>query len=590
MRKYILLLIFLSAVCQPAVAQCPVSAATPFDASRGGTTTSSGSFIFSGPGSLWVQDGGLDNGDGGTFTIAGDVYINGDLRLRNNSNIAINSGGRLFIYGNVYINSGSTLTVNSGGNFYFYGAEWINEPGAIINNTAGEGSISFIQPLPAVGAMDPVSGSPRYPGNATAYTATTDAVQYLDGGGVDMDVNINHYNANNISLCNLDNSVAAGSGDTRISGTITFAVNEGDVMLNDNNFIFSSTGHYAHGGGVNDYDAFMVTNGTGEVTKEGLANDGFFMFPLGQTENDYTPAEISNTSGAANSYHVQVKTYTSSGSTESVATEGIDRTWHIHSSTEGDAFVCLYHNSATNAAGTGTDGSSFDNTIGFITQQISDGVWSSGTQSDGGSPVSTHCGTFIVPANSTAANSYFSKSSEVVSPLPVTLTGFEATVINCSAILQWRTTSEVNSSRYIVQHSTNSVDFVPVAELPSKNSEQGASYKYRHDDTQPGANYFRLMIKDKDDQFKYSQVISLRSNCATRIVITPNPVQDVLTVRGLNSGNVVTVFTATGQQVSKTQATNSVLPIDTQNWKKGLYMIIVTENGKIIKTEKAVKR
>jgi hypothetical protein len=314
------------------------------------------------------------------------------------------------------------------------------------------------------------------------------------------------------------------------------------------------------------------------------------MFPVGQAENDYAPEEISNTSGAANSYHVQVKTYTSSGSTESVATEGIDRTWQIHSSNEGDAFVCLYHNSATNAAGTGTDGSSFDNTIGFITQQASDGVWSSGIQSEGGSPVSTHCETFNVPANATEADSYFSKSSDPVSPLPVTLTGFEATVVNCTAILRWRTTSEVNSSRYIVQHSTNSIDFVPVAELPGKNNEQGASYEYLHDDIQPGANYFRLMIKEKDDQFKYSRVISLRSNCASRIVITPNPVQDVLTVRGLNSGNAVTLFTATGQQISKTQVTNSVLPINAQNWKKGLYMIIVTKNGKIIKTEKAVKQ
>jgi hypothetical protein len=568
-------------------AQCPATAATPFDAARGGVLTTSGALIFSQPGSLYVQDGGLDNSDGGTLEINGDVYINGDLRLSNNSDIVINNGGRFFVYGNVYINNGSTLTVNTGGNFYFYGDEWINEPGAVINNSGGAGTISFIQPRPAVNAVDPVSGSARYPDNATAYTSTSNAVQYLDGGGVATNVNITNYNPNNLSLCNLDNSAATGSGDTRLDGTFTFAANEGDVLLNDNNFIFTATGNYASSG-INAYDGYLVTNGTGMVTKEGIANTAAFSFPVGQAEDDYTPATITNTSGTSNTYHVQVKNYGASASGEGVSAEGIDRTWQMYSGTAGTADICLQHNTINNAAGNTSNGTLFNNTMAFVTQQTGPGLWSSGTQADGGSPASTHCASYTLAATADAT-SYFTKSSDPLTPLPVTLQSFSGNIDHCAASLKWTTTSETNNSHFVVEYSTNSIDFIPVAEVTSKNDPNGASYTYNYNDIQPGAGYFRLKMVDKDLRFENSRIISLRSDCAARIMITPNPVQDVLTVRGLTGNSQVKVFNAAGQQVTAKQAVSSLLQINTRSWLKGLYMITIIENGRMVKTEKVVK-
>lgn len=569
-----------------ASAQCPTTAATPFDAARGGVLTTSGAFIFSEPGSLYTQDGGLDNSDGGTLQINGDVYINGDLRLRNNSNITINNGGRLFVYGNMYVNAGSTLTINSGGNMYFYGEEWVNEPGAVVDNSGGAGAINFIMPRPAPGANDAVSGSPRYPANATAYTATGNTVQYLDGGGVDMNVHLDLYNPNNISLCNLDNSATAGSGDTRLSGTIGFRVNEGDVILNDHNFIMSPTGNYTSH--VSSHEAYFVTNGAGMVVKEGLADASDFDFPVGQAENDFTPATVTNTSGAANNYFVQVKNYGASAANEEVTTEGIDRTWQIYSSVAGTADICLQHNSVTNAAGPGSDGGSFNNTMAFVTQQTATGNWSSGAQTDGGSPVSNHCASYTVPALPDAA-SYFTKTSDPLTPLPVTLESFSGKMDQCAASLKWTTTSEINSSRFIIEYSTNSIDFLPVAEVASKNDPNGADYSYNYNDIQPGPGYFRLKMVDRDHQFELSRVISIRSDCAARLIITPNPVQDKLTIRGLTNNSQVKVFNAAGQQITTAQAIGSVLEISTRSWLKGLYMITITENGRITKTEKVVK-
>ena len=586
--KYILLLTILLSTFHQLAAQCPVTAATPFDPARGGTTTTSGAIINSQPGALWVQDGGLDNSDGGALEIQGDVYINGDLRLSNNTDIVIQSSGRLFVYGNVYVNSGSTLTVNSGGNFYFYGEEWINEPGAVINNTSGEGAIAFIMPRPAPGAIDPVSGSARYPDNATAYTATGNAAQYVDGGGVDMDLNITHYNPNNISLCNLDNSAAAGSGNLRLSGTVSFSVAEGDVLLNDNSFILGATDNYTHNT-INAYDGYFVTNGTGILSKEGLADNEAFTFATGQAENDYTPATVTNTSGTVNNYHVQVKTYANSGSTESLPTEGVDRTWQVYATITGTADICLQHNSATNPAGTGTDGSLFANTMAFVTQQASAGTWSTGTQTNGGSPLSTHCAVYTLPATVADATGYFSKASDPLTPLPVTLASFRGSVVNCTGRLTWKTASENNSRKFIVEHSINPIDFRPVGEVNSQNSINGAGYEYNYDAIQPGVNYFRLVMVDKDDRFEYSSVISFRSDCDAKIIIAPNPVKDVLTIRGLKTSHEVVVLNAGGQQMIRTRSKGNLLHIDTKGWTKGIYMVSVIENGKRVKVEKVLK-
>lgn len=588
-RKYFILLMLLMAAGSGLMAQCPGSAATPFDPSRGGVNTNSGAFITSQPGSLWAQDGGLDNSDGGTLQISGDVYINGDLRLSNNTSIVINTGGRLFVYGNVYINSGSTLTVNSGGNFYFYGEEWINEAGAIVDNAGGAGTVSFIMPRPAPGTIDPVSGSARYPDNATAYTSTANATQYLDGGGVVMNANIAQYNPNNISLCNLDNSAGAGSGDTHLGGTLSFSVNEGDIVLNDNNFILTATGNYTHNT-INAYDGYFVTSGTGGITKEGLADGASFTFPIGQAENDYTPAVITNTSGAVNSYYAQVATYATSGSTESVPAEGVDRTWQIYSGSGGTANICLQHNSVTNAAGAGTDGSSFDNAMGFATQQTGSGIWSTGTQAAGGSPVSSHCGSYTIVTSSSEAGSYFSKSSDVLSPLPVTLSKFEGIAVNCIARLNWKTASESNSSRYVIEYSTNGVDFVAVAEVASHNKANGAAYEYNYDAVSFTTSYFRLKMVDKDNRFEHSRVISVSFNCAGNILIAPNPVKDVLTIRGLNAGHEVMITNAGGQQMIRVRPSGGVMHMDTKEWTKGLYIIRVMENGRMVKTKKVLKQ
>jgi hypothetical protein len=192
--------------------------------------------------------------------------------------------------------------------------------------------------------------------------------------------------------------------------------------------------------------------------------------------------------------------------------------------------------------------------------------------------------------SSGAANSYFSKSSDPLTPLPVTLKSFSAGVQNCSASLKWATASEVSSNRFIVEYSTNSIDFIPVAEITSKDNPNGATYSYDYDGLQPGTGYFRLKMVDDNNHYENSQIISLRSDCRARILISPNPVHGLLTVRGLNGGSQVMVYNAAGQQIAITQTANSVLQMDTRSWGKGLYMVMIVENGKTVKTEKVVKR
>ena len=50
-----------------------------------------------------------------------------------------------------------------------------------------------------------------------------------------------------------------------------------------------------------------------------------------------------------------------------------------------------------------------------------------------------------------------------------------------------------------------------------------------------GTNFYRLKQVDKDGKFTYSQVASITFNNGNMFVVYPNPVKDVLNIKGMNA-------------------------------------------------------
>lgn len=109
--------------------------------------------------------------------------------------------------------------------------------------------------------------------------------------------------------------------------------------------------------------------------------------------------------------------------------------------------------------------------------------------------------------------------------LPLELQSFTIAESNCAANLTWITASEVSTSYFEVQQSTDGSSFATKAKVNAKGT---GSSSYAFTAAQSiGIAYYRLKMVDKDGTFKYSPIASLRTSCsntANYIKLYPNPV------------------------------------------------------------------
>jgi len=112
-------------------------------------------------------------------------------------------------------------------------------------------------------------------------------------------------------------------------------------------------------------------------------------------------------------------------------------------------------------------------------------------------------------------------------PLPLKLLSFTATRAGVDGLLQWTTTNDKNVRRFIIQKSGdgnlyNDLDSVTAL------SDTGSIHSYRYTDPHllPGANYYRLQMKDIDGHFTWSPVRALDAPGLSPLSVYPNPVED----------------------------------------------------------------
>lgn len=313
-----------------------------------------------------------------------------------NTTFDINAGVPVTWYGDVTFGPNAVVYIEDGATAIFYGKNMVIDPAATFialpgNNQIGTGTIIFRE------------NNPMFPGYPLQQT--------LNGGFT---------SGNNPSLLNLELDNANGLsllGNTRLTNQFKFT--KGAVFLNNFNLVLGNSATLIN----YDLNKHIVTNGTGVLTKEGIPNNGSFIFPVSIAGADYTPATIINNAAVRN-ISVQVKDYTSSTAIETTfLSKGMDRTWQITSNLTGAASVTLQHNSATNTNGSGSNESAFNNAMAFVSQQLTPGVWSETcTGSNGGSPVSINTGLNFNLPTTVGAPAFFSKQTVSCTDLMVTKT------------------------------------------------------------------------------------------------------------------------------------------------------------------------
>lgn len=111
--------------------------------------------------------------------------------------------------------------------------------------------------------------------------------------------------------------------------------------------------------------------------------------------------------------------------------------------------------------------------------------------------------------------------------VPVGLLSFNAQRNAKANRLTWTTTQEINTDKFIVEHSTDGIHYTAIGEVAAAgNSANNIDYSYIDYIPAMGINFYRLRVAERTGTTKFSAVRSVRNEGTADIAVYPNPVKD----------------------------------------------------------------
>lgn len=176
----------------------------------------------------------------------------------------------------------------------------------------------------------------------------------------------------------------------------------------------------------------------------------------------------------------------------------------------------------------------------------------------------------------------------------ISFTGFATAENNIQ--LNWKTANEVNCHSFVVEKSTDAINFKEIGSLDAKNGKENY-YSLLDLKSTVEKNYYRIKQVDKDGKITYSNTIlvSLKKLLINSISLFPNPVKDKFTLNinaATKSQASVKIIDATGRVVLKQNADlvvgNQSISLNASNLSAGIYTITVNFGEETI-TQKLIK-
>jgi hypothetical protein len=180
--------------------------------------------------------------------------------------------------------------------------------------------------------------------------------------------------------------------------------------------------------------------------------------------------------------------------------------------------------------------------------------------------------------------------------LPVDLLYFKGYKNNETNILEWSTASEKNSDYYIVERSTDGVNFYSIGQVKAAgNTSEVTNYTFTDENPNMGSNYYRLKQYDVDQVYHYSDVINIRVGEDLKFHISPNPGPGLFFAEATLSAAMeirISVINAIGQEVmsnvSNQEKGSCKIPVDLSSFATGMYTLRISSD-EFIQSEKLIK-
>ncbi len=189
-------------------------------------------------------------------------------------------------------------------------------------------------------------------------------------------------------------------------------------------------------------------------------------------------------------------------------------------------------------------------------------------------------------------------SASRTTPLPVTLTRFEAQGAGAAVAVRWVTASEQNSASFEVERSADGLAFSKIGAVAAAGTT-AQTHQYQLLDRAPlaGVGYYRLRQLDLDGTAHYSPVVPVQFGpdaAAPLLTLAPNPSRGLVAVQLVQpTAQVATlqVLDALGRTVyqqSLAAATIQEQSLDLQSLPAGIYLVRVASASGVV-TQRLVR-
>jgi hypothetical protein len=194
----------------------------------------------------------------------------------------------------------------------------------------------------------------------------------------------------------------------------------------------------------------------------------------------------------------------------------------------------------------------------------------------------------IIPFNTNDITHNYDIGLSLSTALPARLE-FTAIKKGSEAKLSWKVTQEDNVAKYVLERSTDGINFFTIN---SQNKNGSTTYQYTDIQAAAKVNYYRVSIVDNDGRKSYSEIRIVIFNTKGTMAVFPNPGKDKLNIQLPDSwqgkGISILISNPLGQIVINKQLENAgqVTTIDIVKIPNGVYNIRVINSDGIFVNSK----
>jgi hypothetical protein len=175
-------------------------------------------------------------------------------------------------------------------------------------------------------------------------------------------------------------------------------------------------------------------------------------------------------------------------------------------------------------------------------------------------------------------------------PLAAWLKDFTAVRADSTGLLNWTSWQENASQKYIIEKSTDSLNFTKVGQVPAiSHSDSIQSYQFTDPDLLNGNNYYRLVLYLQNGDSLISPVRKIVYEPGALVIgVYPNPTSGNIQINTTSSCQELQIFDVLGRKLMEKQCQGFEQQISIASFPPGVYFLkLFTDNGnKLIKLEK----